>query len=97
MAQLKTDYQVLVIGKVKKLRTENSVSQQQLATILGVTNGQIGNIESLNYPHKYTLRQLTKIAKHFGESIDFFFLDEENSLSTEECVNRICEYLEGEK
>jgi len=98
MALQKTDYQIQVIEKVKNLRTENAISQQQLASILDVTNGQVGNIESLKYPHKYTLRQLAIIAKHFQLSVDYFFLKKgESSLTVDECIPRICEYLEGEK
>lgn len=98
MAQTKTDYQILIIERVKRLRTEHSVSQQQLAQILDMTNGQIGNIESLKYPHKYTLRQLTLAAKHFGKPAEYFFLNEgEALLTTEECLHRVCKYIEGEK
>ena len=86
-----------VIELVKKLRTEHSVSQQQLATILDITNGQIGNIESTKFTHKYTLRQLTRIANHFSIPVETFFLKKgETDLSTKECIERICKYIEGE-
>jgi len=97
MALSKTDYQIRVIERVKRLRTEAGLSQQQLATILGVTNGQIGNIESLKYPHKYTLRQLSLAAKHFNKPTESFFMtDKESALTTQECIERICQYMEGE-
>lgn len=97
MAVNKTELQMKVIDRVKELRTQHSLSQQQLASILDITNGQVGNIESLKYSHKYTLRQLSKIAKHFAIPVDTFFLKKgETALNTEECIDRICEYLEGE-
>lgn len=96
MAVEKTENQIKIINRVKELRQEKGVSQQQLATLLGVTNGQIGNIESLKYPHKYTLQQLRLIAQHFEIPTDTFFLKRgEKELGTEECIERICEYLEN--
>ncbi|MCQ2268272.1 MAG: helix-turn-helix domain-containing protein [Bacteroidaceae bacterium] len=97
MAVQKTEKQLLVINRVKKLRVDNNVSQQQLALILGATNGHIGNIESLKYANKYTLNQLNQIAHHFKIPIESFFMTEiEKVISLEEYTNRVCEYLEGE-
>lgn len=86
----------MVINRVKKMRVDRNISQQQLASVLDITNGTIGNIESLKYPNKYTLKQLNQIAKHFEVPIENFFLSEgEESLSIAEYTDRVCEYLEN--
>lgn len=91
----KTEKQILVINRVKKLRVEKDISQQQLATILGATNGHVGNIESLKYANKYTLRQLNTLAHHFDVPIETFFMNEdEPPLTIAEYTNRVCDYLE---
>lgn len=96
MAVSKTENQILIINRVKKLRVDNEVSQQQLAAILGATNGHIGNIESLKFSNKYTLNQLNLIAHHFHVPIESFFMAEtEKELTIAEYTNRVCEYLEG--
>ena len=86
----------MVITRVKKLRVERNVSQQQLATVLDATNGTIGNIESMKYANKYTLKQLNLIAKHFDVPIESFFLNEgEEKISIAEYTDRVCDYLEN--
>lgn len=96
MAVQKTDLQLRVIQRVKDLRGGKEESQQQLAIILGTTNGHIGNIESLKYTHKYTLPQLNTLARHYGVPIETFFMTEgERELTIAEYTNRLCEYLEG--
>lgn len=95
MAVTKSEYQIMVINRVKKLRVERNVSQQQLAAVLDATNGTIGNIESLKYANKYTLKQLNQIAKHFEVPIESFFMNEgEENISIGEYTDRVCEYLE---
>jgi len=96
MAVSKTEYQIQIINKIKKLRVDNGTSQQQLAQILGATNGHIGNIESLKFANKYTLNQLNLIAHHFHLPIESFFMtDSEQAITIAEYTNRVCEYLEG--
>lgn len=92
----KTETQMKLIMRIREMRTKAGISQQQLAQILDITNGQIGNIESLRYPHKYTLNQLNLIAYHFHVPIESFFMAEtEKELTIAEYTNRVCEYLEG--
>lgn len=92
----KTDYQISIINRVRELRQKEGVSQAQLSAVIGVTPGQIGNIESTNYSHKYTLNHLNQIAKHFGISTEALFLEKgENQISTQEVIERICNYLEN--
>ena len=68
------DYQDKVIQSIKKLRTERGVSQAKLSEILGISRGQIGNIENPKYSHKYTLKQIDTICKHLDYPIEKIFL-----------------------
>lgn len=96
MAVTKSEYQIIVINRVKKLRVARNISQQQLATVIDATNGTVGNIESLKYANKYTLKQLNLLAKHFEVPIENFFLNEgEESISIAEYTNRVCEYMDN--
>ncbi|MCO5238330.1 MAG: helix-turn-helix domain-containing protein [Chitinophagaceae bacterium] len=52
-----------VINKVKQRRTDLGISQAELAHLLDVSEGFIGNIENPNYPEKYNLRHLNDLAK----------------------------------
>ncbi|MBO5026803.1 MAG: helix-turn-helix domain-containing protein [Bacteroidaceae bacterium] len=74
---MKTEYQIEIIGKVRKLREANQYSQNQLANHLGLSDGQIGNVESLKYSQKYTLSQLYKICKLFHISIEQLFINDD--------------------
>lgn len=60
---------IYVIERVKEIRIENGYSQSQLAYELDVSNGFIGMVESKKYAHKYSLAQLSKIAKIFKCSL----------------------------
>ena len=51
----KTKYQQTIIAKLRRLREEKGYSQQKIGYILGLSNGQVGNIESTKQTHKYTL------------------------------------------
>jgi len=95
---MKTEYQIKIINKVRKLREANQYSQTQLAHYLGLSNGQIGNVESLKYPQKYTLSQLYRICKLFHISIEHLFIcDNEYSKNTDVVdllIKRIIQYEE---
>lgn len=91
---MKTRYQIRVIGRVKKLRLAKQVTQKNLADILGMSTGHIGNIESEKFANKYTLPQLQTIANHFGVKLETLFMNyNEDSITTEECLSRVCEYI----
>lgn len=92
MEILKTPYQIEVINRIKTIRLEHGVSQMQLANILSVSNGQIGNIESTKYSHKYTLSQLFCLCKHFKINIAQLFLPNENNITIEQLIEKIIEY-----
>lgn len=74
MGSASLDYQDKVIQSIKKLRTENGISQAKLSEILGISRGQIGNIENPRYSHKYTLKQIDTICKYLDYPIEKIFL-----------------------
>ncbi|HYD91447.1 MAG TPA: helix-turn-helix transcriptional regulator, partial [Flavobacterium sp.] len=54
-----------VIGKVREKRLKLKISQAELAHLLDVSEGFIGNIESPNYRAKYNIHHLNELAKLF--------------------------------
>lgn len=85
-------YQIEVINRIRQLRIDREVSQIGLANIIGVSNGQIGNIESLKFKHKYTLKQLYQIATHFKVTIDWVLTGEDSPLSTDDLIKALINY-----
>lgn len=70
--QVKSDIETFVINKVKEMRERAKLSQSELAVRLDVSNGFIGQAESPNYPTKYNLNHLNKLALIFDCSIKDF-------------------------
>ena len=68
------DYQDKIIQRIKKLREDNGSSQAKLSEILGISRGQVSNIENPHYSHKYTLKQIDTICKHLDYPIEKIFL-----------------------
>jgi transcriptional regulator with XRE-family HTH domain len=68
------DYQDKIIQRIKKLREDNGISQAKLSEILGISRGQVSNIENPHYSHKYTLKQIDTICKHLDYPIEKIFL-----------------------
>jgi transcriptional regulator with XRE-family HTH domain len=58
----KSDIDLYIIEKVKKLRNEYKYSQAVLAIKLGVSNAFIGQIENPKNTCKYSMDQLNKLA-----------------------------------
>ena len=79
---MKTEYQNSIILKLKKIRLENEYSQKNIADILGISPGQLGNIESPIAPNKYTLKQIFALCNHFNTPIEDIFI-EKRDLNTE--------------
>lgn len=75
---MKSNYQNHIILKIRKLRESKGYSQKKLATFLGISEGQMGNIESIIPPHKYTLSQIHRICKLFEVPIQQIFIEEFN-------------------
>ena len=78
----KTNFELAVIDKVREKRTAMGLSQDDLAAALDLTRGFIGQIESPNYPAKYNLNHLNKLAKEFRcsprEFLPSDFVEEES-------------------
>ena len=68
------DYQDEIIQRIKKLRIDKGISQAKISEILGISRGQMSNIENPNYPHKYTLKQIDTLCKALNYPIEKVFL-----------------------
>ena len=68
------DYQDKIIQRIKKLRTDKGISQAKMSEVLGISRGQMSNIENPNYPHKYTLKQIDTLCKTLNYPIEKIFL-----------------------
>jgi transcriptional regulator with XRE-family HTH domain len=68
------DYQDKIIQRIKKLRTDKGLSQAKMSEILGISRGQMSNIENPKYPHKYTLIQIDTLCKALNYPIEKIFL-----------------------
>lgn len=90
----KTEYQLEVISRIRKLRIENEVSQVGLANLIDISNGQIGNIESSKYQHKYTLKQLYLIAQYFKVSMEYLLTGSNESLNSSQLIEALIKYDE---
>lgn len=96
MTQL-IDYQDEIIQSIKRIRIEKNISQAKMSDILGISRGQIGNIENPNYTHKYTLKQILAICKYLDYPIEKLFLpskdiSDECSTAINEIISNIIKY-----
>jgi len=64
-ASIKSEMELYVIFKAKALRESKNYSQSELAFRLGVSNGFVGQVESLKSPSKYNLDHIDKLAEIF--------------------------------
>ncbi len=87
------DYQDRVVQTIKKIRIQKNISQAKLSEILGISRGQIGNIENPNYTHKYTLKQIVTICKHLDYPIEKIFIPD--ITIAPECSNAINALMES--
>lgn len=90
----KTDFQNEVINRIRLLRTNNEISQIGLANIIEVSNGQIGNIESPKFRHKYTLKQLYLIAKYFNVTPYFLLTGITDEADSDSLLKALIKYDE---
>lgn len=86
---MKTEYQNAIINKVRRLRLAQDISQLKISTLIGVSTGHIGNIETPTKPHKYTLAQLSMICEELDIKIQDLFLDNISNLSQDETIQRL--------
>ena len=71
----KTKFELSVINKVRDIRIELKLSQDDLAYYLDTSRGFIGQIESTKYSAKYNLNHLNILAKEFKCSPKDFLPD----------------------
>lgn len=86
---MKSEYQNAIINKIRQLRLSQDVSQFKISTLIGVSTGHVGNIETPTMPHKYTLSQLSMICEELGLKIQDLFLDDISGLSQDETIQRL--------
>lgn len=82
---------------LKRIREEKGYGQKYIAHLLGISVGQVGNIESFKFPHKYTLKQIDTLCKNFGMPTEQLFISDEsymeqNTNITELLINKIIDY-----
>ncbi len=62
----KTKFDIAVADNVREMRIAKGFSQRYIASVLGVSAGFIGQIESTKSETKYNLNQLNRLAKEFN-------------------------------
>jgi len=62
----KTKFEMAVIDKVTEMRRKKNLSQDDIALMLGLSSGFIGQIESPNHSSTYNLNHLNRLAYEFG-------------------------------
>jgi transcriptional regulator with XRE-family HTH domain len=62
----KTKFEMAVIDKVTEMRVKKGLTQDDIADMLGLSRGFIGQIESPNNASTYNLNHLNKLAYEFG-------------------------------
>lgn len=95
MALELTEYQYGVISKIKQIRMDMGMTQVHLSALLGISTGQLGNIESPKFTHKYTLKQIYTICERFEIPIENIFLDEDydKSVNADERIHQLVEKI----
>lgn len=97
MTSKNSEIQEQVIQTIKQLRTERGISQLALSNILGISDGQVGNIESPKYQHKYTLKQLYDFCSFVKYPFENLFLSKDELQSKESIrilIDKIVKYDE---
>ena len=95
---MKSDYQQQVINKIKALREKQGITQLAFSKMLGISPGQMGNIDSIRQPHKYTIKQLLTICDALGIGIEVVLFPssaQSKTYSVREVVTAIIKYQEG--
>lgn len=71
----KTKFQYEIIQLVKTIREKRGFTQDDIADVLKVTRGYIGQVESPNFSSRYTIDQLNSLALFFQCSPKEFMPD----------------------
>ena len=72
-----SEIQEKVIRSIRELRMQRGISQRSLGDILGISDGQVGNIESPRFKHKYTLKQIYDFCDFVQYPFENLFLTDE--------------------
>lgn len=92
---MKSEYQNQIILRIRQLREEHGYTQSKIASVIGISNGQMGNIESPKTSHKYTLAHIQQICKEFHYPIQLIFLgtDDSEELDNTNLINRLIDQI----
>lgn len=91
---MKTEYQLSIVNRLRDLRQKHNLSQAQVATSIGISTGQMGNIETPKASHKYTIGQIYTLCNEFNISIaEIFLSEEEKKLPTKDQINILIKYI----
>ena len=92
---MKTQFQYEVISKLKKYREEKNYTQASIAKLLGISPGQLGNIESYKQGHKFTLAQILKICDLLEiEIVDILLPEKGKNVGPRALIEAIVKYQE---
>jgi transcriptional regulator with XRE-family HTH domain len=58
----KSRFELAIVERVKQMRLERNLTQDDIAMYLNISRGFVGQIESPNHQSKYSLDQLNKLA-----------------------------------
>ena len=96
---MKTEYQKEVINFLRLERELQNHSQASVARLLGISPGQLGNIESFKHAHKYTLRQIYILSQCFNLPIENIFLlsKTQNEINISDFMKLIIKYQDGKE
>lgn len=87
-AMNKTEIEMFIVNKVRKIRESRNVGQKKLSLELKLSVSFVGNVENIHSKAKYNFNHLNEIARYFNVPFSYFF--PETHLETD-CVE---EYLE---
>lgn len=91
---MKTSYQLSVISYLRTLRIQRQYSQSKVACYLGISTGQMSNIETFKAPHKYTLAQIYLLCQEFQISItEVFLTQDEQRLPESDKINALIQNI----
>lgn len=65
----KTKFEIAVMEIIRELRYEKGYNQDDMAELMGVTRGFIGQVESLNSDSTYSLNHLNRLAHELKCSV----------------------------
>lgn len=82
----------ILIQNIQSLMKANDITQEKLASILGMSQPNVSKALSLKDKKCFTLDQVVGIANHFGVSIDFL-VGNRNAKSQETGLRAIAEFL----